>query len=92
MNKIKSKYVSLELKGDNLIMYFYNICVNTKFIYTFIIEKMEDIEKLKEFFKEYKKSYYINFKYDSENEKVKIEYESKKISKIINSIIIDVIN
>lgn len=92
MNKIKSKYVTLELKGDNLIMYFYNICVNTQYIYTFIIEKTEDIKNLKDFFKEYKKSYYINFIYDSENEKVKIQYENKKTSKIVNSIIIDVIN
>lgn len=84
--KIENKYLKLQvLEGDIIVT---SKIKNKK--YLFFIEKMEDIEKLKEFLKKYDKSLYINFYHNIENDKIKIEYENT--SKIINSIIIDVLD
>lgn len=90
--KIESKFAILEVLGDVLI--FKNKVVNKykKNIYNFKIEKVEDIEKLKDFLKKFNKNMYINFFYDIENDKIEIELENNKTSKIIDSIIIDVID
>lgn len=90
--KIESKFAILEVLEDVLI--FKNKVVNKykKGIYNFKIVNTEDIEKLKEFFKKFKKNLYINFYYDIENEKIEIELENIKTSKILDSIIIDVLD
>lgn len=90
--KIESKFCIIEVLDDVLI--FKNKVVNRykKGIYNFKIIKMEDIDKLKEFFKKFNKNLYINFYYDIEIDKIEIELENNKTSKIIDSIIIDVID
>lgn len=90
--KIESKFCIIEVLEDVLI--FKNKVVNRykKGIYNFKIIKMEDIDKLKEFFKKFNKNLYINFYYDIENDKIEIELENNKTSKILENIIIDVID
>lgn len=90
--KIESKFCKIEVLDDNLI--FKNKVVNKykKGIYNFKIINTEDIEKLKEFFKKFNKSKYINFYYDFENEKIEIEFESIKNSKIKESIEIEILD
>lgn len=90
--KIESKFCIIEVLDDVLI--FKNKVVNRykKGIYNFKIIKMEDIDKLKEFFKKFNKNLDINFYYDIEIDKIEIELENNKTSKIIDSIIIDVID
>ncbi len=87
--KIESKFAILE---DTLI---FKNKVHSKYkrsIYKFKIEKIEYIEKLKEFFKRFKNSMYINFYHDFENDRIEIEYQNIKTSKILDSIIVDVLD
>lgn len=86
--KIENKYLKLQvLEGDIIVT---SKIQNKK--YLFCIEKIEDIAKIKEFLKSFKNEYYINFYHSIENDKIKIEYENKKTSKILDSIILDVID
>lgn len=90
--KIESNCSKIEVLDD--VLTFENK-VKSKYkkgIYNFKILKMEDIKKLKEFFKKFKKSMCINFYYDIENEQIEIEFENIKTSKILENIIIDVID
>ena len=87
--KIESKFAILEVLGDTLT---FKNKVHSKYkkgIYNFKIVNTEDIEKIKEFFKRFKNSMYINFYHDFENDRIEIEYQSIKTSKILDSIIVD---
>ena len=86
--KIESKYSEIQMLGDILI--FKNKV--KKSIYNFKIVNTEDIERVKDFSTKFKKSMYINFYYDFENEIVEIQFENIKTSKIIDSIIVDVLD
>ena len=86
--KIESKFSILEVLEDNLI--FKNKV--EKGIYNFKIVNVEDIERLKEFFNKFNKSKYINFYYDFENEKIEIELENVKNSKIKESIELEILD
>ena len=90
--KIESKFSKIQVLGDVLI--FKNKVVNKykKCIYNFKIVNTEDIERIKEFFQKFKKNMYINFFYDIENEKIEIQFENINKSKIIDSIIVDVLD
>ena len=90
--KIESKFSKIQILGDVLI--FKNKVVNKykKGIYNFKIVNTEDIERIKEFFNKFKKDMYINFFYDIENEKIEIQFENINKSKIIDSIIVDVVD
>lgn len=90
--KIESKFSKIQVFGD--VLTFKNKVVNKykKGIYNFKIVKVEDIERVKEFFNKFKKNMYINFFYDIENEKIEIQFENINTSKIIDSIIIDVLD
>lgn len=90
--KIESKFSKIEVLGDILVFKNKVVMKYKKGIYNFKIVNTEDIEKVKEFFKKFKKNMYINFFYDLENEIVEIQFENIKTSKIIDSIIIDVID
>lgn len=90
--KIESKFSKIQILGDVLI--FKNKVVNKykKGIYNFKIVNTEDTERIKEFFNKFKKNMYINFFYDIENEKIEIQFENINKSKIIDSIIVDVLD
>lgn len=90
--KIESKFCKIEVLED--VLTFENK-VKSKYkkgIYEFKIVNIEDIDKLKEFLNCFKNSMYINFYYDFENDKIEIELENIKTSKILESIIIDVLD
>lgn len=86
-----NKNISLEIIENNLILCNYDRKVHTIFKYIFSIKEIEDIEKIKEFFKKHNENVYINFYYDAENKQVKLEYENKNTSDIVNSIIVDIV-
>lgn len=90
--KIESKWSKIEVVKD--ILTFENK-VKSRFkkgIYNYKIVNTEDIEKLKEFFKKFNKSKYINFYYDFENDRVEIEFESVKDFKRRESLIIKILD
>ena len=90
--KIESKWSKIEVVKD--ILTFENK-VKSRFkkgIYNYKIVNTEDIERIKEFFNKFKKNMYINFFYDIENEKIEIQFENINTFKIIDSIIIDVLD
>lgn len=90
--KIESKFSILEVLED--VLTFENK-VKSRFkksIYNYKIVNAEDIKNLKEFFKKFNKNKYINFYYDFENEKIEIEFESIKNSKIKESVEIEILD
>jgi|GEM_PF-6851143 hypothetical protein len=90
--KIESKFSILEVLEDNLIFKNKVVSRYKKGIYNFKIVNVEDIERLKEFFNKFNKSKYINFYYDFENEKIEIELENVKNSKIKESIELEILD
>ena len=90
--KIESKWSKIEVVKD--ILTFENKVKSRlkKGTYNYKIVNTEDIKRLKEFLKKFKKSMYINFYIDFENDRVEIEFESVKDSKRRESLIIEILD
>lgn len=86
--KIENNYIKIGIYEDTLIVT--SKIKNKK--YLFFIEQMEDISRIKEFFNKFNKNLYINFYHNIDNARIKIEYEDSNTSKILDSIIIDVLD
>lgn len=90
--KIESAFSKIEVFED--VLTFENKVKSRfkKIIYKYKIVNAKDIKNLKEFFKKFKKNQYINFYYDYENDKIEIELENVKNSKIKESIELEILD